>query len=237
MIRCIVKDVIVLAVFCWDFDGTLTWCDHLWSGSVQKALLETVPDAKIEFNAIRKCNETGFSWHTPEKAYPDRTGELWWEDMNRHFYKSCLSLGLNEEQSRTAAEKVRAIIKKKENYFLFDGVYETLEHIKNQGHKNILLSNNYPDLKEVTDALDLTQYFEHMVISGLVGYEKPHPKLFEMAKALYPNESDFYMVGDNINADIIGGKNAGMKTILVHKGFDERADYCFDKLKNIKNIF
>lgn len=229
--------MIILSIFCWDFDGTLAWCDHLWSGSVQKALLDTVPDSKIEFSAIRKCNETGFSWHTPEKAYPDRTGEIWWEDMNRHFYKSYLSLGLTEEQSKTATEKVRTIILKKENYFLFDGAHETLEHLITKGHKNILLSNNFPDLKQVTDALDLTRYFEHMVISGLTGYEKPHPKIFEIAKALYPAETEFYMIGDNINADIIGGKNAGMKTILVHKGFDKRADYCFERLEEIKICF
>ena len=157
--------------------------------------------------------------------------------MNRHFYKSYLSLGLTEEQSKTATEKVRTIILKKENYFLFDGAHETLEHLITKGHKNILLSNNFPDLKQVTDALDLTRYFEHMVISGLTGYEKPHPKIFEIAKALYPAETEFYMIGDNINADIIGGKNAGMKTILVHKGFDKRADYCFERLEEIKICF
>lgn len=225
-----------MSVFCWDFDGTLTYCDHLWSGSLQKAILDTVPYSKIEFKAIRKCNESGFTWQSPEKAYTDRTGEIWWKDMQKHFYKSCITLGLSPEQSEAASKKVRSIIKKTENYFLFDGVYKTLEYIKGQGHKNILLSNNYPDLKEVTDALKLTQYFEHMVISGLVGYEKPHPKIFEIAKSLYPDESEFYMVGDNINADIIGGKKAGMKTILVHKGFDEKADFCFDKLEEIKSL-
>ncbi len=225
-----------MGVFCWDFDGTLAYCNHLWSSSVQKALLDTVPDAKVEFNAIRKCNETGFSWHTPEKSYCDRTGEIWWEDMRQHFYRSYLILGLTPRQSEIASKKVRPIIKRPENYFLFDGVHEALQAVKAKGHKNILLSNNYPDLKEVTDALGLTGYFEHMVISALVGYEKPRKEIFEMARSLYPDETQFYMIGDNVNADIIGGKNAGMKTVLVHKGYDERADYCFENLTETESI-
>lgn len=225
-----------MAVFCWDFDGTLVYSDHLWSNSVQKAILDTVPEARVKFENIRKCNTTGFSWQSPENSYCDRTGELWWEDMNCHFYKSCLLLGLDRQQSKSVAEKVRAIIKRPENYYLFNDAKETLEYIRSRGYINVLLSNNYPDLKDVTDALGLSQYFENMVISALVGYEKPRKEIFEIVKSLYPDENDFYMIGDNVSADIAGGKNVGMKTVLVHKGYDSRADYCFENLSEIKNM-
>ena len=225
-----------MKVFCWDFDGTLAYCDHLWSGSVYKAILDTVPDSAVEFAAIRRCNQSGFSWQSPEKVYPDRTGELWWEDMNRHFYKSCLSLGLTHEQSKAVSRKVRGIIMQPENYFLFEGAQEILACVKLCGHKNILVSNNYPDLKIITDALGLTQYFERIVVSGAIGYEKPHPKIFETAVSLFPECNEFYMVGDNVNADIVGGNRAGMKTVLVHNGFDELADYCFENLCDIELI-
>lgn len=45
------------------------------------------------------------------------------------------------------------------------------------------------------------------------------------------------MVGDSVNADIIGGNQAGFKTILVHKGFNEQADYCFEDLQAITDLF
>ena len=41
------------------------------------------------------------------------------------------------------------------------------------------------------------------------------------------------MIGDSVNADIIGGNNAGMTTILVHNGFNKNANYCFDDLHSI----
>lgn len=53
--------------------------------------------------------------------------------------------------------------------------------------------------------------------------------MFDIAKSLYPNE-DYIMVGDSVNADIIGGNNAGVKTVLVHKGFDSKSNFCCDDL-------
>lgn len=44
------------------------------------------------------------------------------------------------------------------------------------------------------------------------------------------------MIGDSVNADIIGGNNAGMTTILVHRGNDENADHCVDDLEQIIEI-
>lgn len=41
------------------------------------------------------------------------------------------------------------------------------------------------------------------------------------------------MIGDSVNADVIGAANAGMKTILVHNGFNDAADICCDNLSDI----
>ena len=100
------------------------------------------------------------------------------------------------------------------------------------GHKNVLLSNNYPDLIEVLDKLELTKYFDRIIVSANYGYDKPRKELFDIAKALYPNE-EYIMVGDSITADIVGGNNAGMKTVLVHKGYEEKADFCTENLTEI----
>lgn len=45
------------------------------------------------------------------------------------------------------------------------------------------------------------------------------------------------MIGDSIHADIAGGNNAGMTTILVHKGYSEKADFCFDDLRSVLGLF
>ena len=225
-----------MKVICWDFDGTLVHSEHLWSGSVFHALNETVAEHNILFTDIRRCMATGFTWHTPYEDYSKMTGEKWWDFMNAHIYKSYISLGIAPNLAREATDKVRGIIKKKQNYNFYPDTIAALEIARAKGYKNVLLSNNYPDLLEVLDALDLTKHFDHLIISALVGYDKPRAEIFEIAKGLYPN-ADFLMVGDNPYADIEGGKAAGMKTALVHKGNNDKADFCFDDLLSIFNVF
>lgn len=224
-----------MSIFCWDFDGTLACSEHLWSGSVFRALNETVENHNVTFQDIRRCNASGFTWHTPEKDFTNLVGDKWWEFMNAHFYNSFISLGISESQAKTASEKVREIIMLPSNYSLFEDSVYTLKTAKEKGHKNIILSNNYPELQQITDALDITQYFDNLVISGLVGYDKPRKEIFDIAKSFYKNEN-YVMIGDNPVADILGGKAAGMTTVLVHKGYDENADYCFDNLTDICSI-
>ena len=224
-----------MKVICWDFDGTLVYSEHLWSSSVFRALNETVLAHNITFTDIRSCMATGFTWHTPYEDYSNMTGEKWWIFMNRHIYNSYLSLGIEPDLAKTATDRVRDIIKETKNYNLYSDTVETLELARNKGYKNVLLSNNYPDLIEVLDALDLTKHFDHLIISALEGYDKPRPEIFEIAKNLYP-DGEYIMVGDNPIADVKGGKAAGMKTVLVHKGYCDEADHCFDDLRSVLDV-
>ena len=224
-----------MSVFCWDFDGTLAYSDHLWSNSVFRALNETVKNHSVTFQDIRRCNQTGYTWHTPERDFTTFVGEKWWELMNAHFYNSFISLGISESEAHSASEKVREIIMLPENYFLFDDTLAVLKAAQEKGHTNIILSNNYPELETITDFLGITKYFDRLVVSGLVGYDKPRKEIFDIAKSFYLDDN-FVMIGDNPTADILGGKAAGMTTVLVHKGFDPNADYCFDNLNDICSI-
>lgn len=48
------------------------------------------------------------------------------------------------------------------------------------------------------------------------GYEKPHPEAFKIALSTAGNPKFVWMIGDNINADIIGAQNVNIPAILVH---------------------
>lgn len=221
-----------MTVLFWDFDGTLVVHTHLWADCVHRALLETLPDSPVTYDETRSCLSHGFTWHTPEEDYTNIRGDRWWKHMNKHFYQSYLECGVPKEAAQIATEKIRGLIKLKENYFLFDDTCETLQAAKDLGYTNVILSNNYPDMAEVVDALGLTKYFDGMIVSAIEGYDKPRPELFEIAKERFPADR-YYMIGDNPKADILGGKNAGMTTILVHKEPVEYADHCFPDLASI----
>jgi glycerol 3-phosphatase-2 len=53
---------------------------------------------------------------------------------------------------------------------------------------------------------------------------KPEPPLFEQARALMPEAERVAMVGDRIASDIVGGRRAGLATILVLSGDTTREE-------------
>lgn len=187
------------------------------------------------FDVIRPYMAFGFPWHTPEKDYSECIGEAWWELMEKHFCKSYIECGINSTTAYEAAAKVKSIITQKSRYNIYDDAVETLYRLKQIGAKNILLSNNYPELRIVLKALDIEQYFDDIIISAEVGYNKPTKEIFDIAKSKYP-DADYYMIGDSINADIIGGKQNGMTAVLVHGSNSDEADYCFDNLSSVVKL-
>ena len=222
-----------MQAICWDFDGTLAYSNHLWSGSIWEALKETLPDTAIALDDVKPYTATGFTWHTPENDYSEWMGERWWDYMNKYFETIYLSLGLDSHIAKAASQKVRFLIKDRKKYHLYDDTMAVLEWAKKAGFQNILLSNNYPDLCDVLSELGLTQYFDAFVISAQIGYDKPRKEIFDYAKNALSDIEQYYMVGDSVPADIIGGKKSGMTTILVHKPPHELADYCVASLGEI----
>lgn len=218
-----------MIVLFWDFDGTLVYSNPLWSRSVHKALKEIDADTDVTFEDLRKHMAYGFTWHTPNEDYSAVTNDAWWDFMNSHFYNSYLKCGVSPETASKAVKRIRSIIKRPENYTPYDDTVTVLSGLQNSGFINVILSNNYPDLKEVLAELDLLKYFDDVIISSIEGYDKPRQELFDIAKSKYPN-AEYYMIGDSISADITGGSRSGMTTILVHNGYSEKADHCFDDL-------
>ncbi len=83
----------------------------------------------------------------------------------------------------------------------------------------IALISNYPRGKSIRDALakiGLLDKFEAIVVSGEVGYVKPHPYPFEaMLNLLKLNAPQCVYIGDNWLADIQGAKRIGMQAIYT----------------------
>ena len=91
--------------------------------------------------------------------------------------------------------------------------------IKLRDQYRLGLVSNYPCSRSIAGSLKKTglrDFFEAVVVSGDLGYAKPHAKPFETMLAhlkLHPQECLF--VGDNWLADVQGAKRMGMPTILV----------------------
>ena len=230
---CFQKGVSKMILY-WDFDGTLVHSESLWSTSVYRALREVVPDTPVTLADIRPYMAYGFPWHTPITMHAHLTGSRWWKHMNAHFFQTYLSLGIAPDYAKAASILVREILLLKENYTLYPDCLSTLQDSMEKGFHNVLLSNNHPDLRQLMDQLGLSKYFEHFIISGEVGYDKPDPAIFALAKSFYSPDDTHVMIGDSISADILGGNAAGMRTILVHSPPADVADV---SILNLADLF
>jgi len=114
-------------------------------------------------------------------------------------------------------EDVAAILQVRFDAFLDiiqagDGVAALLGRLKKRYRLGLL--SNYPDAAAVRASLagnGLEEPFDTVVVSGDVGYVKPHPLLFEIVtRDLGVGYDEALMVGDNWLADIQGAKRAGM---------------------------
>ena len=223
------------AIF-WDFDGTLAQSPMIWSLSVRRALEETDPAVRIDFEALRELMREGFSWHTADRPTPEVVGEAWWAAMARRFQFVYETLGVPTDTARRAAHAVRPLILDPAEYTLYEDTVFILELARNRGWRNYILSNNYPELPDIVRALGIDRFFSGMIVSGALGYDKPHPAIFRYARGLAGDPDRCLMVGDNPKADVEGGHRAGMETVLVHREADCAPDWRFQTLRELSAI-
>lgn len=228
-----------MSVVFWDFDGTLADSVSLWARSGYEALRLTDENALMDFMEFKRLLLYGegcrFPWRTPDSDHTRHAGENFWTWMNGWYAECYMRFGVGYQTAAAAAEKVAGILTRAENYTLYPDAAKTLAAVREMGHINSMISNNYPELPRVLEELGILGYIESPVVSGREGYDKPRRELFETAKARFPGET-YIMVGDNPAADMLGARNAGMTAILVHAPASENADYCFDDLWSVAEL-
>lgn len=79
-----------------------------------------------------------------------------------------------------------------------------------------LLSNltHGPAARQILDHLKLSSHFEVLLVSGDLGYRKPHPQVFRrLIDALEVPASSILFVGDDPRTDVQGSLLAGMRPV------------------------
>lgn len=98
---------------------------------------------------------------------------------------------------------------------LIPDTLETLSLLKNE-YSLGLLSNftHAPAAREILRRTKLESLFDTIIISGEVGYRKPHPHVFnELARGLGVKKEYILFTGDDPEPDIHGASRAGMNPV------------------------
>lgn len=100
---------------------------------------------------------------------------------------------------------------------LMEGCIELLEYLKPK-YPMTIITNGFKEVQhqKMTNS-KLLPYFQHMVISEDVGHQKPASEIFEFAlKVNNCKPQEVLMIGDNVEADIQGAKNAGIDSVFFN---------------------
>ncbi len=103
----------------------------------------------------------------------------------------------------------------------------TLKILRDSGYRLALISNasDDVDVQVLVDKADIRPFFEVVLTSAAVGLRKPHRRIFEIVldrMRLDPRE--VVMVGDTLNADILGARNVGMRSVWITRRADPAAN-------------
>jgi putative hydrolase of the HAD superfamily len=218
----------------WDFDGTLGYRQGgMWSATLLEILRQANSGHAVSLDQIRPYLQTGLPWHTPDRTHREiQSSRQWWDALDRVFERAFLGIGICPDQARLLAKQVRHVYPDPAAWRLFEDVLPTLGELSVRGWKHLILSNHVPELRQIIHELGLDPYITRSFNSAETGYEKPHPQAFLTLLGTLEDIDSIWMIGDNLEADILGAQAVGLRGILV-RSFREEARYCCETLAGI----
>lgn len=156
-------------------------------------------------------------------------------------------LGITPPPLRRIVELRQKVIKAfSQNVKKIKGVDEVLSCLRNKEIKIGVLTNG-PFLEQAQKAIvaGIDRKIDYLVGTDMCVADKPDPKAFNfILKKLAVNSSEAIMVGDSLEADVLGAQNVGMKGVLYRSGWRDytkqekaKADFIIDDLSELYRLF
>jgi YjjG family noncanonical pyrimidine nucleotidase len=119
------------------------------------------------------------------------------------------------------------------NNHLFEEAIPVLDYLSSKYNLHII-TNGFAEIqKNKLENSNITHYFKTITNSEMAGVKKPNPLIFEFALGLAnTNKENSIMIGDCIEADVIGALNAGFDAIY----FNESKTKIFESIKQINHL-
>ena len=216
----------------WDFDA-----------NAEESLKEIYGYFNLESKAIgafqQFCtiyiNHNATLWGRFEKGYITAE-ELKW----RRMWRTLLDFQIADEiLAKEMSEYFLEILPQKKR--VFEYTHEILEYLAEKKYALHLITNGFEKTQRIKlESAGLTKYFNTIVTSETSNSVKPKKEIFEYAVAKANGKmKDSIMIGDNLHADILGAKNAGMDSVFVNHINGETSDdptYTIHHLKELESI-
>ncbi len=113
-----------------------------------------------------------------------------------------------------------------EAYRTFPESIEVLQQLQRDGYIVGVISNWDNRLPRILDGLGLSTHLDHISISAVVGWEKPHPEIFQQAlDAVSVSAERALHIGDSLSEDIKGAEQAGLQPLWLQRETAPQSNY------------
>lgn len=197
--------------------------DHtLWDFETNSA--ETLHDLYNEFALHEKGIPDFGSFHRTYAAHNDklwerfRNGFISREDLRwKRMWHTLLDFKIGDQQLvQDFSKQYLQILPTKTH--LFPDTVEVLQYLKEKQYPVHLITNGFEETQHLKlQHSGIKDYFTCIITSESAGSLKPHAGIFEYAMqqtACKPDEA--LMIGDTLEVDILGAKNAGIHQIYFN---------------------
>ena len=207
------------AIF-FDLDGTIldwqTGMEDTWLASIEQHNDGSYEPLKMQ-KLVRERRE--WFWNDPERA---KTGRMDLTEACRvivgHAFEDA---GLTAvDIAHRIGEHYRA--QRRELIAPYPGAMETIAAFHERGVRLALLTNGEAENQRGSvEKLRLESYFDCIVIEGELGFGKPDERVFRHAlEATNSTPETAWMVGDNLDADILPAVELGLHAVWVDEAGD-----------------
>lgn len=120
---------------------------------------------------------------------------------------------------------------------LFPHAHETLEYLQAK-YTLHLISNGFKESQDIKIGnTGLGRYFTHIIVSEVIGVNKPDKAIFQHAVDLADaNKAESIMIGDSLEADVRGALNFGMDAIYFNPMNLEKPDDIPLQITSLKEL-
>jgi putative hydrolase of the HAD superfamily len=100
---------------------------------------------------------------------------------------------------------------------LFEGAIEILEYLS-PNYQLHIITNGFKEVQQgKLNQSNIDHFFKTVTNSEMVGVKKPNPKIFNHALDIArANKENSIMIGDNLEADVMGALNIGLDAICFN---------------------
>ena len=120
---------------------------------------------------------------------------------------------------------------------LFPHCIEVL-HYLNQKYSLHIITNGFEEVQHIKiKNCGIGHYFDHIITSERSGFKKPDLRIFQYSMdVVNAKTSNSIMIGDSLEADIVGARNAGIHQVFFNPCGDVHTEEVTYEIKSLKEL-